>query len=103
MRLIIVLLLISFTIQAQENPRLPSYLQKKDSTKAGYSFSEGTVYGKSLKMESSRTGGTTLSTGSLGKKPINTLTVRLDKNTTLTTGTVGNDSVEVITFTPDKD
>jgi hypothetical protein len=51
---------------------------------------------------SNRTGGTTLSTGSLGTKPVNTLTVRSD-NLELTIGTVGDESVEIITIIPDKD
>ena len=102
MRFIILLLLISFAAQAQENSRKPSYLQKESSKRVEYSFSEGTVGGEPLRVESSRTGGTTLSTGSLGTKPVNTITVRLNK-TELTTGTVGNESVEIITFTPDRD
>jgi hypothetical protein len=110
MRFIILLLLISFAVQAQEKARKPSHLLTEPPRKpthlqtmpAPYSFSEGTVNGKALRMESSRTGGTTLSTGSLGKRPVNTLTVRLD-TTELTTGTVGNESIEIITITPDKD
>lgn len=96
--LLILLLLISCAVQAQQtDTKAPQPVNKVE-----YSFSEGSVNGKPLRMESSRTGGTTLSTGSLGTKPVNTLTVRLDM-IEITTGTVGNESVEVITVTPKKD
>ena len=92
MRFIILLLLISFAAQAQEKARKPTHLQTEPPRRP-------THLQAMPKMEPSRTGGTTLSTGSLGKRPVNTLTVRLD-TTELTTGTVGNESIEIITITP---
>ena len=105
MRFTILLLLISFGVQAQETERKPSYLQKESSSPSSgvkYSFSEGTVNGKALRTESIGTGKVTITQGSVGSKPVNTSTIQLG-DMKLTTGTVGNESVEVITFGSEKD
>jgi len=94
------LLTVSFAIQAQESI-LKRSTEAAEAPKAPrtslYSFTEGTVGNKPIQIESSRIGGTTLSTGSLGQQPVNALTIQLD-NMKLTTGTIGNESFEVITY-----
>ena len=100
----ILLLTVSFVIQAQESDSIwpTKAVEAREKPRvSSYSFTEGTIGGKPVQIESSRIGGTTLSTGSLGQKSVNTLTIRLN-NMKLTTGTVGNESFEVITY-GDKD
>ena len=99
------LLTVSFAIQGQESDAIwpTKAVEAPEPPRASsYSFTEGTMRGKPVQIESSRIGGTTLSTGSLGQQPVNALTIQLD-SIELTTGTVGNESFEIITFSPSKD
>lgn len=100
---ILLLLLVSLGIQAQDGAIWPTSDPEAPEAprKSTYSFTEGNVGGKAYQVESSRIGGTTLSTGSLGQEPVDTLTIQLD-GMELTTGTIGNESFEVMTF-GDKD
>lgn len=98
--ILLFLLTVSFSIQGQESDSIwpTKAVEAPEPPRASsYSFTEGTMRGKPVQIESSRIGGTTLSTGSLGQQPVDALTIRLN-NMKLTTGTVGNESFEVITY-----
>ena len=104
---ILVLLLSSMPLQAQESVSKLLWPDNPTATTTTYGNGsvtaiEGTVNGQPLYLESSRTGTLTTSTGSLGSKPVNTSTIRLN-NLNITTRTVDNETVEVISYTPEED